>query len=414
MPVPNLRWLELDASQIGAPFFAMDRVAGRVPPDIMPYPMGRWLSEASRADQRHLQDATIATIARLHTIDPNKSSASFLEFPVPGATPLRRHVESQRRFYDWVRQERRYPLLERAFAWIDAHWPEPEGDTVISWGDSRIGNILYNGFTPVAVLDWEMAALGPREIDLGWLVFLHAFFEMIARAAGLPGMPDFLRARDVVATYERASSKRVGDLRWYETYVALRHGIVMVRIHSRMLHFDEATRPAERVRNYYRRFRGSHRRMQLIEELPQPLIVALHGYCLGAGFEVAMLGDIRLAAETTTFGAPEVQIGVAIDGGARHAPGRRGRSRLGEVDYLQWPALRCRQGAGHRPGAGGLPGSGAARRRPPPRRGNRRQRATGRAGDQAHHQHVGQARPHRCAQVRGDEHSDLLRLRRSA
>lgn len=72
---------------------------------------------------------------------------------------------------------------------------------------------------------------------------------------------------------------------------------------------------AERVRNYYLRFRGSHRRTQLIEDLPQPVIVALHGYCLGAGMEVAMLGDIRLAAEGTVFGAPEVQIGVAIDGG---------------------------------------------------------------------------------------------------
>jgi enoyl-CoA hydratase/carnithine racemase len=72
---------------------------------------------------------------------------------------------------------------------------------------------------------------------------------------------------------------------------------------------------AERVRNYYQRFRGSHRRMQLVEELPQPLIVALHGYCLGAGLEVAMLGDIRLAADTAIFAAPEVQIGVAIDGG---------------------------------------------------------------------------------------------------
>jgi enoyl-CoA hydratase/carnithine racemase len=73
--------------------------------------------------------------------------------------------------------------------------------------------------------------------------------------------------------------------------------------------------PAEKVRNYYQRFRGSHRRMQLVEELPQPLIVALHGYCLGAGLEVAMLGDIRLAAEGTIFAAPEVTIGVAIDGG---------------------------------------------------------------------------------------------------
>jgi len=73
--------------------------------------------------------------------------------------------------------------------------------------------------------------------------------------------------------------------------------------------------PAERVRNYFLRFRGSHRRMQLVEEVPQPVIVALHGFCFGAGLEIALLGDLRLAAEGTLFGAPEVRIGVAIDGG---------------------------------------------------------------------------------------------------
>jgi len=72
---------------------------------------------------------------------------------------------------------------------------------------------------------------------------------------------------------------------------------------------------AERVRNYYQRFRGSHRRMQIIEDVPQPVVVALHGYCLGAGLEVALLGDIRVAAEGTVFAAPEVTIGVSIDGG---------------------------------------------------------------------------------------------------
>jgi len=73
--------------------------------------------------------------------------------------------------------------------------------------------------------------------------------------------------------------------------------------------------PAERVRNTYLRFRMSHRRTQAIEDLPQPVLFALHGYCFGAGLEIALLGDIRLAAESTVFAAPEVQIGVAIDGG---------------------------------------------------------------------------------------------------
>jgi aminoglycoside phosphotransferase (APT) family kinase protein len=245
VPVPRVRWLELDPERIGSPFFVMDRVAGRVPPDIMPYSLGSWLSEASPEDQRRLQEATVATIAKLHGIDLAKCGLGFLELAVPGETALRRHLEGQRKFYDWMRQGRRYPLLEATFAWLEERWPGDEGDTVVSWGDSRIGNVLYDGFEPVAVLDWEMAAPGPRGLDLGWLVFLHAFFEMIARAAGKPGMPRFLRAADVVASYERASGRRVGDLRWYETYAALRHGIVMARIQARSVHFGEASWPED-------------------------------------------------------------------------------------------------------------------------------------------------------------------------
>lgn len=73
--------------------------------------------------------------------------------------------------------------------------------------------------------------------------------------------------------------------------------------------------PAEKVLGYYQRYRGSHRRTRAIEETPQPIIVAIHGYCLGAGLEVAMLGDFRVAAEGTQFGCPEARIGVPIDCG---------------------------------------------------------------------------------------------------
>ena len=51
--------------------------------------------------------------------------------------------------------------IERSFEWLDAHWPKHEGPTVLSWGDSRIGNMMYRDFAPVAVLDWEMAAVAP-------------------------------------------------------------------------------------------------------------------------------------------------------------------------------------------------------------------------------------------------------------
>jgi aminoglycoside phosphotransferase (APT) family kinase protein len=245
VPVPRVRWLELDPVHLGTPFFVMERVVGRVPPDIMPYNMGSWLSEAASADQRRLQDATVAVLAELHATDLRGIDTSFLEFPVPGATSLARHIENQRRYYAWMRDGRRHPVLERCFAWLDANRPLDEGPALISWGDSRIGNILYDGFQPAAILDWEMAALGPRGLDLGWLLFMHEFFEGVARMMGQPGMPGFLRRDEVAAHYERVSGHAVPELAFYELYAALRHGIVMARIHARRVHFGEVEWPED-------------------------------------------------------------------------------------------------------------------------------------------------------------------------
>src|SRR5687767_132019 len=52
VPVPRVWWLEPDPAVIGASFFVMERMHGRVPPDLMPYNFGSWLSEADPADQR--------------------------------------------------------------------------------------------------------------------------------------------------------------------------------------------------------------------------------------------------------------------------------------------------------------------------------------------------------------------------
>jgi aminoglycoside phosphotransferase (APT) family kinase protein len=245
VPVPRVRWLELDPGPLGTPFFVMDRVEGRVPPDVMPYTFESWLSEATSEEQRQLQDASVGLLAELHAIDAASRDLAFLDFDLPGATPLRRHLENQRRYYDWTRGERRHPVLEDTFAWLESHWPQDEGETVVSWGDSRIGNVIYAGFEPVAALDWEMAALGPRELDLGWMVAFHTFFEEIAHDLGKPGMPDFMRPEDVTATYESKTGHTVQDLEFYQVYAALRHGIVLTRVHARRVHFGEGEWPED-------------------------------------------------------------------------------------------------------------------------------------------------------------------------
>jgi len=222
----------------------MERVDGLVPPDIMPYPFGSWLSEAAPADQERLQRSTVRVLGQLHDMDVSAEDIAFLELDRPGATALRRHVADALAYYEWVASEgARSPLIERTFAWLEDNWPDEEGETVISWGDSRIGNMMFRDFEPVAVLDWEMAATGPREVDLAWMIFLHRFLDDLALALELPGMPQFMRLEDVAATYESFTGHTPKNLEFYTLYAALRHAIVMSRVAQRSVLFGEMEMP---------------------------------------------------------------------------------------------------------------------------------------------------------------------------
>jgi enoyl-CoA hydratase len=73
--------------------------------------------------------------------------------------------------------------------------------------------------------------------------------------------------------------------------------------------------PAEKARNYYEGIRWAHERFKVFAELPQPVVAAVQGYCLGFGFELVLMADIRIAAEDAVFSLPEAQVGVSIDAG---------------------------------------------------------------------------------------------------
>jgi aminoglycoside phosphotransferase (APT) family kinase protein len=242
--VPRVRQLELDPGPLGVPFFVMDRIDGQIPPDILPYPFGSWVTEASRPDQRRLQDSAVAALAAVHRVELTPALEQRLAFDHDGATALRRHVAETRAYYEWCSADGvRSSVIEEGFLWLEDHWPEQLEDPVLSWGDARIGNMVFRDFAPVALLDWEMVGLAPREVDLGWMIYLHRWFDDIAAIMEIEPMRHFMRVPDAVATYEAESGVVVRDLRFFLFYAALRHGIVMFRVTRRQIAFGQAVMP---------------------------------------------------------------------------------------------------------------------------------------------------------------------------
>lgn len=256
VPVPNVRWIDTTGEVLGTPFFLMDRVDGDVPPDVMPYTFGgNWFADAPLERQRELQDSTVEVLAKLHAIPDAAERFGFLsEIDPPGDTPLRRHFGWLKGWYEYsVPDIGRSPLVERALQWLQDNFPEDvaASDSVLIWGDSRIGNVLYDNFRPAAVLDWEMATIGPRELDVSWIIFAHMVFQELAGMAGLPGLPDVMREEDVRATYRELTGAELGDLRWFYIYSGVIWCCVFMRTGARRVHFGETEKPDDVETMFY-------------------------------------------------------------------------------------------------------------------------------------------------------------------
>lgn len=69
-----------------------------------------------------------------------------------------------------------------------------------------------------------------------------------------------------------------------------------------------------------------------METMGKPVIMAVNGYCLGGGCEMAMAGDVRLAADNAVFGQPEIKLGIIPGfGGTQRFVRLMGKSRAMEL-----------------------------------------------------------------------------------
>ena len=61
--------------------------------------------------------------------------------------------------------------------------------------------------------------------------------------------------------------------------------------------------------------------VNLLEEMPKPVVARIQGGCIGLGAELALACDLRVMADDVKFGLPEVKLGLIPDvGGSSRLP----------------------------------------------------------------------------------------------
>ncbi len=191
VPVPRMLCYCDDAGVIGAPFYLMDFVEGRIFWDPA-------LPDLAGPGRGAVYDEMNRVIAALHAVDPEAVGLGDYGRP---AGFFQRQVDR------WTRQYRasateEIEAMERLIEWLPAHLPATARAGIFH-GDFRIDNLIFHPTEPrvLAVLDWELSTLGDPLGDfayhlLPWRLTSTEFRGMAERdiaALGIPSEADYVR-----------------------------------------------------------------------------------------------------------------------------------------------------------------------------------------------------------------------------
>ena len=259
VPTPAMLAYEGETDLLGAPFFVMERIDGVVPADAPSWASEGFIVDASPAQRRALWERTVRMMATLHQLDPEPFS--FLRTGATGSG-VGDCLDYWRRSLRWAEPDEPLPLTDACEEWLLAHQPE---ETALSWGDSRLPNVIYRELAPVALLDWDLVSLAGPRADLAWWILMEP-----GETRGLDGIGS---ADDLLDLWEDATGRRVTDLRWFLAFGAFRLSAIYARLFSMMVtagHMTaEVAREQLRVGNHVQLMAG------LLDLTPPPGVVPL-------------------------------------------------------------------------------------------------------------------------------------------
>jgi aminoglycoside phosphotransferase (APT) family kinase protein len=231
VPLPRMIAACTDTVVNDAPFYLMSCVEGVVLHDAGSVPELLPSLEA----RRNAGFSMVKALAALHAVDVDEVGLGDL---------ARRTGYLDRQLKRWSGQweaskTRELPTMDRLHTWLVANRPE-EGTTRIVHGDFRLGNALHapDG-TVQAILDWELCTLGDATADVAYLMRSWsrpsdgpAVSSSMLPASRSDGFPE---REELVAAYEAATGKPVGDLAYWIAFNAWRLAAINEGVYRRYI-----------------------------------------------------------------------------------------------------------------------------------------------------------------------------------
>jgi len=232
--VPEVLYYSDDERVIGSEFYVMRKVQGQVVKDTIP---PEWNFKVK--DTRQFCIAFWEKMIELHRLDYVK--AGLADFGKPEGYAKRQVLGWNGRYEHAITSD--VNEFSDVRNWLVENLP-PENDRhSILHGDFRIDNVILDNNDPckiVAVLDWEICALGDPLMDLGnalayWTQADDPAYlkSLVMQPSAAPGM---LNRREILDFYQQKTGIDTSDFTFYEVYGYWRNTVILQQIYYRYFH----------------------------------------------------------------------------------------------------------------------------------------------------------------------------------
>ncbi|SEG56781.1 Predicted kinase, aminoglycoside phosphotransferase (APT) family [Thermomonospora echinospora] len=238
VPVPQPLAFCSDEDVIGARFYLMDHVDGRV------LRTAEDAADVTPEQARELSERLAEVLAAIHTVDVE--AAGLADFGRPAgymARQLKRWGQQWERSQEAIAAtgaSRDLPAYERLVARLGERLPA-DGRFSLVHGDYRLDNaltLLEPRPQIAAVVDWEMSTLGDPLSDLGLTLVYWAEADDADRlpvGATVTAAPGFLTRRRFAERYAEITGFDLSDIDFYVAFACFKLAVILEGIHARYL-----------------------------------------------------------------------------------------------------------------------------------------------------------------------------------
>ena len=223
VPVPPLLGFEADESLVDSDFYIMGFIDGQIPTDNPPYAFGSWVTELSAEERATMWRNGLEVIANIHQIDLGSFDTSGVPSSAPGQPAVQYEIDKLNAMISPDVEVRMSDVFKEAVRYVSEHMPRDDTRT-LCWGDSRVGNVIWNDLKPAAILDWEMAGIGNPLQDVSWwywVDFINSVGLGVERLTGLPSLDE------IYGQWHELTGLPTDNTAYFDLFSVVRYAVIL-------------------------------------------------------------------------------------------------------------------------------------------------------------------------------------------